>query len=114
MDRDKEKGTVLKTWALVMQLGLTAIAPIVLCVGLGVYLKLYLETDLLLLLSIAGILAGALGAWRLAVRYTGTDDEQTRLLTGIYDRTADTDASDEEDALLEEYRRNNEEREKLL
>lgn len=111
---DKEKGAVLKTWVLIMQLGLTAIAPIVLCVGAGMYLKLYQGMDLLLLLSIAGILAGALGAWRMASRYTGKDDEQTRLISGIYDRPADLNASDEEDPLLEEYKRNNEEREKLL
>lgn len=111
---DKEKTTVLKTWVLVIQLGLTAIAPIVLCVGLGVYLKLYHGTDLLLLLSIMGILAGALGAWRMAARYTGKDDEETRLISGIYDRSADLNVSDEEDSLLEEYKRNNEEREKLL
>lgn len=110
---DTEKGTVLKTWVLVLQLGLTAIAPIVLCVGLGVYLKLYYGTDLLLLLSIAGILSGAVGAWRMAARYTGKDDEETRLLSGIYDRPANLNMSDEEDPLLEDYRRNNEVREKL-
>lgn len=111
---DKEKATVLKTWVLIMQLGLTAIAPIVLCVAVGVYLKLYHGIDQLLLLSIAGIFAGALGAWRMAARYTGKDDEETRLLCGIYDRPADLNASDKEDFLLEEYKRNNEEREKLL
>lgn len=109
---EKEKSTVLKTWVLVIQLGLTAIAPIILCVALGVYLKTYQGIDMLLLLSVLGILAGATGAWRMAFRYVGKDDEGTRIVSGIYDHE-DTGV-DTEDALLEEYKRNNEEREKLL
>lgn len=109
---DQKKSTVLKNWVLVIQLGLTVIAPIVLCVGLGVYLKQYQEMDLLLPLCIIGILAGASGAWRQAIRHAGKDNEETRLLSGIYDRSPDLNAADDEDPLLEEYRRNNEEREK--
>ncbi len=109
---DKERSSVLKAWVLIIQLGLTVIAPIVLCVGVGVYLKTYQDTDVLLLLSIVGILAGASGAWRMAAKYVGKDDEETTILSGMYDK--DTDGIDEEDELLEEFKRNNEERNKIL
>jgi hypothetical protein len=111
---NEKKDAPLRNWVLILQLGLTAITPIILCVALGWYLKHYQGLDLMLLLSLLGIVSGSVSAWRMAARYAGKDDEETQMLSGIYDRPERLEKLDAEDPLMEEYQRNNQEREKLL
>jgi F0F1-type ATP synthase assembly protein I len=111
---NEKKDSPLRSWVLILQLGLTAITPIILCVALGWYLKHYQGLDLMLLLSLLGIVSGSVSAWRMAARYAGKDDEETQMISGIYDGLGHSEKPDTEDPLMEEYQRNNQEREKLL
>lgn len=112
---DKENNKIVKTWMLVIQLGLVSISPIIICIALGFIIKSYLGEDYILLLALLGIFSGFYSAWRMAGHYAGEDDEQTRLVSGIYDKEkSEVEEDSLEDPLLEEFRRNNEEREKLM
>lgn len=113
----QERNHILKMWALVLQVGITAIGPIVLCVGVGIWLKNSYDVDWMLALCIIGILSGFSAAFRMAYTYAGKDDEATQIITGMYDKNkgykAETEADNLEDELKAEYERLNEQREEF-
>lgn len=106
---DKDRNHIVKMWALVLQIGITAIAPIILCVCLGLWLKSSFQLDWMLALVILGIVSGFVAAFRLAANQAGDDDEATKLITGIYDRKKDLQSELEEDAELEDLKQEYEE-----
>lgn len=64
----KYKRSVYRTFALITQLGLTMLAPIFLCVFLGVYLEDKFSLPVFVPLLILGILAGGRNTYILAKR----------------------------------------------
>jgi ATP synthase protein I len=72
----KKNNDVWKSFAMVTQLGLTVLAPIIICIGLGWFLEEKFSIDIMALLLILGILAGARNAWALCRQMiTGNDDD---------------------------------------
>lgn len=105
---------IVKMWVLVLQVGITAIAPIVLCVVAGMLLKNYLEIDCMLVMVILGIVSGFVAAFRLAANQAGEDDEATKIITGMYDKrnaVYDQEEDDLDELLREEYESLNSRRE---
>ena len=74
---DKKKG-VLATLALLSQLGLGFIVPILLCVWLGVKLDERFGTSLTVWLIIIGVLAGARNAYVLVCRTKEVMDDEEK------------------------------------
>ena len=62
----KNKKTVIQTFALISQLGISMIAPVLLCTAIGVYLDEKFSTSLTIAFIIVGILVGARNAYVLA------------------------------------------------
>lgn len=107
---ESDKKSVMRAWVLVLQLGLTAIAPIILCIAAAVVLKNYYQIDLMLPLCIVGIVTGTYSSYRMAAGAVGKDDEVTDKTSGIYDRARTDSFVEGEDALMEEFLLNNERR----
>lgn len=61
----KNKNTVFQTFSLISQLGISMIAPILLCTLAGVYLDKKFSVSLTIPLIILGILAGARNVYAL-------------------------------------------------
>lgn len=72
MDR-RYKKSVYKTFALISQLGISMIVPILLCVVIGVELEKRFEIQITIPLIIIGVLAGARNVYAL-VRHANEDE----------------------------------------
>lgn len=70
----KYKKSVYKTFALISQLGISMIVPIVLCVLLGYWLESKFDIAVTVPLIVAGILAGARNVYAL-VKHANEDPE---------------------------------------
>ena len=65
----KNRNTVFQTFSLISQLGISMIAPVILCTLIGAYLEDKLAIPLTIPLIILGILAGGRNVYAL-VRHT--------------------------------------------
>lgn len=71
----KRNNDVWKSFAMITQLGLTVLAPIILCVGIGWFLEGKCSVNLMIPLLIIGILAGIRNAWTLCRQMITRDDD---------------------------------------
>ncbi|MCR5743387.1 MAG: AtpZ/AtpI family protein [Lachnospiraceae bacterium] len=109
-----ENKPVVKTFLLVLQLGLTGVVTIAIFVVAGLLIKHYYHADYMLLCCILGILSASYGVYRTALYYAGTDDEENSAVSGIYDKSENLDSPDEEDPVMEDYKLLNIRREEEL
>lgn len=77
----KNKKTVVQTFALISQLGISMIAPVLLCTIAGVYLEKEFDISLTIPFIVTGILAGARNVYALVKHASKTiaderDDEE--------------------------------------
>ena len=73
----KYKRSVYRTFALISQVGISMIAPVVLCVWLGTWLEKKTGVALTIPFIILGILAGARNVYAL-VRHANEDPEDQK------------------------------------
>lgn len=71
----KKNNDVWKSFAMVTQLGLTVLTPIILCVGIGWLLENKCAVNAMLPLLLLGILAGARNAWVLCRQIIAGDGD---------------------------------------
>lgn len=71
----KYKKSVYKTFALITQLGLSILTPIILCVVIGVWIDNRFSIGITIPLMILGILAGGRNAFILA-KHANEDQEE--------------------------------------
>lgn len=75
----KDKKNVYDSLILVMQFGINMIVPILLCTGIGVWIyKKYGHPIVVILLFMAGALAGFQNIYRMAKRIYERDDKKDR------------------------------------
>ena len=77
----KYKQSVYKTFALISQLGISILVPILLCTFFGTWLEKKVSFPVFIPLVIVGVLAGLRNAWylrdmRMKIRKTKTKIEQ--------------------------------------
>lgn len=70
----KDNRQIFRTLALITQLGISMLAPILLCLWLGQFLNARFSFDLTLLLLILGILAGCRNCFKLLSGVLKNDD----------------------------------------
>jgi len=109
-----ENKPVVKTFFLVLQLGLTGVVTIGIFVGIGLLIKHYYHADYMLVFCILGILSASYGVYRTAIEYTGGDDEENSAVSGMYDRSEDLEAPDDEDPMMEDLELLNKRREEEI
>ena len=68
------KSEVFKSWALVLQLGISMIVPILLLVAVGYILKTRLHIDFMLALIIIGVVVGIRNVYVILRNYLNTMD----------------------------------------
>lgn len=68
------KSDVFKSWALVLQLGISMMVPILLLVALAYFLKSKFGIDLMLALVIFGVLVGIRNVYVILKNYLNTMD----------------------------------------
>lgn len=68
------KSEVFKSWALVLQLGISIMVPVFLMIVLAYIIKDYLKIDIMLLFVILGILAGVRNVYVILKNYLATMD----------------------------------------
>lgn len=73
----KYKQSVFRTFALISQLGISILVPILLCTFLGSWLEKKLSFPVFIPLIIIGVLAGMRNAWIL-VRHANEDPEDEK------------------------------------
>ena len=73
----KYKGSVFRTFALISQLGISILAPILLCTFLGSWLEKKISFPVFIPLVIIGVLAGVRNAYIL-VRHANEDSEDKK------------------------------------
>lgn len=71
----KNNNDVWKSFALITQLGITVLAPLILCVAIGYFIENKFSVNLMLPLLIIGILAGFRNAWTLCMQMIKKDDK---------------------------------------
>lgn len=69
---------VFRTLALVSQLGFSMLAPIFLCVFLGIWLEERYSVSVIVPLIIAGVLAGGRNAWVIAKQAMYDPDDKNK------------------------------------
>ena len=74
MKKDKH-GEIIRSLAMVTQLGLSVLAPVVLCVVLGLFLDRQFGLSTVLWFLLLGILAGGRNAWKLAKQVSGGEEK---------------------------------------
>lgn len=74
------KKAVFRSLAMVTQLGLSVITPILLCIFIGIQIDRRFGTKILIPLLILGVLAGGRSAWRLAVKTMEQADREDAAL----------------------------------
>lgn len=73
MDLKKE---VIRTLALITQVGISMLAPVLLCILLGIFVQKQFSIDLMLLWIILGILAGCRNSWKLLAQVQRSDKDK--------------------------------------
>lgn len=73
---NKKRRELIRCLALVSQLGITMLTPVILCVFIGIWLDKRFSTYFTLPFLILGILAGARSAYLLAKKAAGKEDEE--------------------------------------
>ena len=68
------KSEVFKSWALVLQLGISVLVPIFLMIVFAYIIKEYFKIDLMLLFVILGVLAGVRNVYVILKNYLATMD----------------------------------------
>ena len=63
------KSDVFKSWALVLQLGISMMVPILLLVAIGYFIKTKFAIDLMLIFVILGVLVGARNVYAILKNY---------------------------------------------
>lgn len=63
---NRKSNDIARSLALVMQLGISMLVPIFLCIGIGIWIDQTFETNLLVLFLILGFLTGGRNVWMLA------------------------------------------------
>ena len=97
---DNGRKEIHRAWLLILQLGLTGICAIGICIVIGLLLKEYAGIDIMLFMCVFGVVCASASVYRLASAHAGSDDELTRTVEGIYDREGG--AEPDNDDLLEE------------
>lgn len=67
------KKEIIRTLALITQVGLSMLAPVLLCILLGIFIQKQFSVDLMLLWIILGILAGCRNSWKLLSQILKSD-----------------------------------------
>lgn len=68
------KSEVFKSWALVLQLGISMLVPILLLIALAHFIKLKTNVDLMLAFVILGLLVGVRNVYAIIKNYLSTMD----------------------------------------
>ena len=69
---------VFKSWALVLQLGISMLVPILMLVAIGYLIKTYLDVDLMLILIIFGLFVGIRNVYVILRNYLNSMDNSGR------------------------------------
>ena len=76
-NRKSDPGSIVRSLAMVTQLSVTLLTPVLLCTLLGVFLDRKAGTRYLALAGLLlGILAGSRNAWQLLTRISRKDEER--------------------------------------
>lgn len=76
------KKEIIRTLALITQVGLSMLAPVLLCILLGIFLQKRFSVDLMLLLIILGLLAGCRNSWKLLTEMRRTNADKSEDKSG--------------------------------
>lgn len=68
------KSEVFKSWALVLQLGISMLVPIFMLVAVGYLIKTYLKVDLMLVFVILGLAVGVRNVYAILKNYLNSMD----------------------------------------
>lgn len=71
------KSEVFKSWALVLQLGISMMVPILLLVAVAYFIKTKLNVDLMLFFVILGVIVGARNIFVILRNYLNSMDKST-------------------------------------
>lgn len=80
----KDSRQIARAWTLVLQMGLTVIGSVLLCVAFGLYLDHQFGWYTTIPLLILGLLSGLQSAYRMAGALVGKNDKDD--VAGVYDR----------------------------
>lgn len=69
------KSEVFKSWALVLQLGISVLVPIFLMIAFAYIIREYFKIDFMLLFVILGVLAGVRNVYVILKNYLATMDK---------------------------------------
>lgn len=69
---------VFKSWALVLQLGISMLVPILMLVAIGYLIKTYLKVDLMLIFVILGFAVGIRNVYAILKNYLSTMDNSAK------------------------------------
>ncbi len=69
------KSDVFKTWALVLQLGISMLVPIFLLVAVSEFLKIHFKIDFMLFFVLLGVAAGIRNVYVIIANYLKTMDK---------------------------------------
>lgn len=72
------KSEVFKSWALVLQLGISMLVPILMLVAIAHFVKIYLKVDLMLIFVILGLAVGVRNVYVILRNYLRTMDTNTK------------------------------------
>lgn len=78
------KSEVFKSWALVLQLGISMLVPIFMLVAVGYLIKTYLKVDLMLVFVILGLAVGVRNVYAILKNYlrsmSNSDRKESELM----------------------------------
>lgn len=78
------KSEVFKSWALVLQLGISMLVPIFMLVAAGYLIKTYLKVDLMLVFVILGLAVGVRNVYAILKNYlrsmSNSDRKESELM----------------------------------
>lgn len=72
------KSEVFKSWALVLQLGISMLVPILMLVAIGHLIKVYFKVDLMLMFVIIGLAVGIRNVYVILRNYLRSMDTSDR------------------------------------
>lgn len=73
MDLKKE---IIRTLALITQVGISMLAPVLLCILLGLFVQKQFSVDLMLLWIILGLFAGCRNSWKLLTEIQKSNEDK--------------------------------------
>lgn len=80
------KSDVFKTWALVLQLGISMLVPILLLVAVAYFIKIHLEMDFMLFFVLLGVVVGARNVYVIIANYLRTMDKNKNKESELLER----------------------------